>query len=193
VKIYTKTGDDGETGLFGGGRVSKSSPRIAAYGDIDELNSWLGLVRSETPHQQFKGALAEVQAMLFVLGSQLASPKATTKIEVVTAAHIDWLERQIDVMETSLQPMRNFILPGGSRTAAYLHLARTVCRRAERMTVSLAAIDNEPVDKWLLIYINRLSDYLFVMARLANQLERIEDIPWKGRATVKDDHTDGNR
>lgn len=193
MKIYTKTGDDGETGLFGGGRVSKSSPRIAAYGDIDELNSWLGLVRSETPHQQFKGALAEVQATLFVLGSQLASPKATTKIEVVTAAHIDWLERQIDVMETSLQPMRNFILPGGSRTAAYLHLARTVCRRAERMTVSLATIDNEPVDKWLLIYINRLSDYLFVMARLANQLERIEDIPWKGRATVKDEHTDGNR
>jgi cob(I)alamin adenosyltransferase len=187
VKIYTKTGDGGTTGLFGGGRVSKSSPRIAAYGDIDELNSWLGLVRAETPHQQLKSALTEIQATLFVLGSQLASPQAKVKMEVVTAAHVDWLERQIDVMETSLQPMRNFILPGGSRTAALLHLARTVCRRAERAAVSLAAMDNEPVDRWVLIYINRLSDYLFVMARLANQLERIEDIPWKGRTSVRDD------
>lgn len=178
MKIYTKTGDKGTTGLYGGARVSKSSPRISAYGDIDELNALLGVVRAETPHEAIRAALAEVQMTLFTLGAQLASPTADPKIEVITAAHIDSLERQIDVMFGSLPPMRNFILPGGGKTAALVHLARTVCRRAERAAVYLASLPGETVDHWCLVYINRLSDYLFVVARLANGLERIEDIPW---------------
>jgi len=166
------------TGLYGGARVSKSSPRIAAYGDIDELNAMLGLARAETALEPIKKALGEIQATLFTVGAQLASPHVDPKIEVVTAAHVDGLERQMDVIGDSLQPMRHFILPGGGRTSALLHLARTICRRAERGAVHLTSLPNEPVDHWVLIYINRLSDFLFVLARLANQLENIEDIPW---------------
>lgn len=178
MKIYTKTGDKGTTGLYGGGRVSKSSPRISAYGEIDELNAMLGVVRAETPHDPIKKAIGEIQATLFTVGAQLASPTADPKIEVITAAHVDVLERQIDVISETLPTMRHFILPGGGKTAAHLHLARTVCRRAERSTVSLASTAGESVDHWVLIYINRLSDFLFILARLANQLERIEDVPW---------------
>lgn len=178
MKIYTKTGDKGTTGLFGGGRVSKSSPRIAAYGEIDELNAILGIVCAETPHEPIRTALTQVQSALFTLGAQLASPSKDPKIEVVTAADVDGLERQIDVISESLPQLRSFILPGGGKTAAYLHLARTVCRRAERMMVHLADVPDESVDHWLLVYVNRLSDYLFTMARLANQLEKIEDVPW---------------
>jgi len=178
VKIYTKTGDQGMTGLYGGGRVSKDSARIAAYGEIDELNALLGLARAETPHEHLKNVLGEVQHTLFTLGAQLASPKTDPKIEVITAKHIDGLERQIDVITESLPAMRNFILPGGGKTSALLHFARTVCRRAERSAVHLASLPNEPVDKWILIYVNRLSDFLFILARLANQLESIEDVPW---------------
>jgi cob(I)alamin adenosyltransferase len=178
MKIYTKTGDKGMTGLYGGARVSKSSPRIAAYGDIDELNAMLGVARAETPHEPIQKALGEIQATLFTVGAQLASPAVDPKIEVVTAAHVDTLERQIDVITESLSPMRNFILPGGGRTSALLHLARTVCRRAERATVHLTSLQGEMVDHWVLIYINRLSDFLFILARLANQLENIEDTPW---------------
>lgn len=178
MKIYTKTGDQGMTGLYGGGRVSKSSPRIAAYGEIDELNALLGLARAETPHEQLKQVLGEIQHTLFTLGAQLASPTADPKIEVITAKHVDGLERQIDVITQTLPAMRNFILPGGSKTSALLHFARTVCRRAERSTVYLTSLAGEAVDKWILIYINRLSDFLFILARLANQLENIEDVPW---------------
>jgi cob(I)alamin adenosyltransferase len=178
MKIYTKTGDKGTTGLYGGARVSKSAPRISAYGDIDELNAILGVVRAETPHDAIKKALADIQTTLFTLGAQLASPKTDPKIEVITAAHIDSLERQIDVISESLPQMRHFILPGGGKTSALVHLARTVCRRAERAAVYLASLPGESVDHWLLVYINRLSDYLFILARLANQLERIEDTPW---------------
>lgn len=178
MKIYTKTGDKGMTGLYGGGRVSKSSPRIAAYGEIDELNALLGLARAETPHSQLKKTLGEVQATLFTLGAQLASPKVDPKIEVITAKHVDGLERQIDVITESLSPLKSFILPGGSKTSAMLHFARTVCRRAERSAVHLTSLPGEAVDHWVLIYINRLSDFLFILARLANQLENIEDIPW---------------
>ncbi len=166
------------TGLFGGGRVSKSSPRIAAYGEIDELNALLGLARAETPHDHLKKVIGEIQYTLFTLGAQLASPAADPKIEVITAKHVDGLERQIDVITGSLPQMRHFILPGGSKTSALLHLARTVCRRAERSAVHLTSLPNEPVDKWVLIYINRLSDFLFILARLANQLESVEDVPW---------------
>lgn len=178
MKIYTKTGDQGTTGLFGGARVPKDSPRISAYGEIDELNSILGIVRAETEQDPIRSSIAEVQATLFTLGAQMASPNVDPKVEVITAAHIDMLERQIDVITASLPPLRSFILPGGSKTSAYLHLARTVCRRAERSAVHLSKLSGEPVDRWVLVYINRLSDFLFVLARLANQLERVADVPW---------------
>lgn len=178
VKIYTKTGDQGMTGLFGGGRVSKNSPRIAAYGEIDELNALLGVVISETTHELIKKSLLEIQSNLFVLGAQLASPGTDPRIERITSKHVESLERQIDAMDSTLKPLKNFILPGGGKTSALLHLARTVCRRAERSSVHLSNLPGETVDQWVLIYVNRLSDYLFTLGRLANQLEKIEDIPW---------------
>lgn len=178
MKIYTKTGDEGMTGLFGGGRVRKDTTRIEAYGDVDELNAVLGLVRCESRHELISKALMSLQEALFIVGAQLASPKRAPNIEVITSAHVDALERQIDVISENLPQMRNFILPGGGKTASYLHLARTVCRRAERRVVTLAGEDKEAVDKWVVIYMNRLSDYLFILARLANQLDGVEDIPW---------------
>ncbi len=183
MKIYTKTGDKGMTGLFGGARVSKDSPRIAAYGEIDELNALLGIVRAETDHVPVKNTLATIQTTLFTLGAQLASPKADPKIERITSSHIDFLERQIDAITETLPSLKNFIIPGGGRTSAFIHLGRTVCRRAERAIVHLMSLPNEQVDEWLLIYMNRLSDFLFVLARLANTLEKIQDIPWKPQKT----------
>lgn len=179
MKIYTKTGDEGTTGLFGGKRVAKDSPRIAAYGDVDELNALLGLAAAETRHEPIRKALTDVQVCLFTLGAQLASPSADPKIEVLTSKHIDAIERQIDAISETLPPLKTFILPGGSKPASLLHLARTVCRRAERATVHLASLPQEQVDRWLLIYLNRLSDFLFTLARLANQLESVEDVPWR--------------
>jgi len=178
MKIYTKTGDTGTTGLLGGIRISKGAPRITAYGEIDELNACLGVIRAETPHLPLKNALGEVQHHLFTVGAQLASPDSDPRIERITAAHVESLERQIDAMQQTLSPLKNFILPGGSKTAALLHLARTICRRAERSTVVLSQLPGEPVDNWVLMYINRLSDYLFVVSRLANQLEKVPDVPW---------------
>lgn len=182
MKIYTKTGDTGTTGLIGGARLAKSAPRIAAYGEIDELNAAIGVVRAETPHLPIKESLAQIQSALFTVGAQLASPNGQAKIENITSAHVSFLERQIDVIAETLPELRHFILPGGGKTAAYLHLARTVCRRAERSLVSLQSNPAESVDSWLLIYVNRLSDYLFTLARLANQLESIEDTPWAPRS-----------
>lgn len=179
MKIYTKTGDEGTTGLFGGKRVTKDSPRIAAYGDVDELNALLGLAAAETKHEPVRKTLGEIQVSLFTLGAQLASPSQDPKIEVLTSAHIDAIERQIDAISETLPVLKTFILPGGAKTAAVLHLARTVCRRAERSTVHLASLPQEQVDRWILIYLNRLSDFLFTLARLANQLEKVEDVPWK--------------
>jgi cob(I)alamin adenosyltransferase len=178
MKIYTKTGDQGTTGLYGGKRVPKDSPRINAYGDVDELNAILGVARAETSHEAIRKTLAEIQSTLFTLGAQLAAPKSDPRIPIITSAHVDGLERQIDVITETLTPMKNFILPGGSKTSAFLHLARTVCRRAERSTVHLASLTGENVDHWVLVYLNRVSDFLFILARLANQLENIEDIPW---------------
>jgi cob(I)alamin adenosyltransferase len=178
MKIYTKTGDKGTTGLFGGGRVSKSSPRISAYGEIDELNALLGIVCAETTHEPIRTTLVQIQSALFTLGAQLASPAKDPKIEVLTSSEVDGLERQIDVISETLPLLKTFILPGGGKTAGYLHLARTVCRRAERSMVYLADLPGETVDHWLLVYVNRLSDFLFVLARLANQLDGISDTPW---------------
>jgi cob(I)alamin adenosyltransferase len=179
MKIYTKTGDAGTTGLYGGSRVPKNSPRITAYGEIDELNALIGLVRAETPHEPVRNSLISIQRSLFTVGAQLAAPGVDPQIECITAKEVDFLERQIDVMGETLPALTHFILPGGGRTAALLHLARTVCRRSERSIVQLSKTSGEQVEQWLIIYINRLSDFLFVLARLANHLERIDDIPWK--------------
>lgn len=178
LKIYTKTGDKGLTGLIGGVRIAKSAPRIAAYGDVDELNSVIGIVIAETSHEPIRKSLTEIQSTLFTIGAQLATPSDQPNVQVVTSSQVDLLERQMDVISESLQPLKNFVLPGGGKSSAYLHLARTVCRRAERSIVSLSQIPSEKIDKWVIIFMNRLSDYLFTLARLANQLDNIPDVPW---------------
>jgi cob(I)alamin adenosyltransferase len=183
MRIYTKTGDDGTTGLFGGSRVSKDALRVEAYGTIDELNSILGLARAEGLGGELDLALAEVQADLFALGAEVgATPgkEETLPSRRLGGDDISRLERVIDAAEAELAPLRNFILPGGSRGAAALHLARTVCRRAERR--ALSARREAPLREDVLVYLNRLSDLLFVLARCANQLHGVADVPWVPRA-----------
>jgi cob(I)alamin adenosyltransferase len=178
MKIYTRSGDDGSTGLYGGSRVSKSDPRIDCYGTVDELNAAVGLA-AVVAAPSLRGALQQVQSELFVIGSDLATPAGVprpTGLPALPPASIERLEAEIDIAEASLQPLRNFILPGGCEAAARLHLARTICRRAERLLVSLAA--EQPVDATLLKYLNRLSDWLFVQARWSNHAAGVEDIPW---------------
>ena len=179
VKIYTRTGDSGDTGLFDGTRVPKSDPRVAAYGDVDELNAWLGLARSEAADAQFSGMLEAIQRDLFALGARLADPAKKIAQRVTKAAvaseDISRLEAWIDLLESELPPLRRFILAGGSRRGAALHVARTICRRAERAMVSLGPEAFEPE---LLIYVNRLSDLLFVMARAANQRAGMPETEW---------------
>ena len=184
MKIYTKTGDGGETSLFGGTRVSKDDARIEAYGCVDELNSCLGSVRSVQPSGELEGILLEVQNDLFVLGADLATPhgKPNASVPRVGVSDADRLEHHIDRLEESLEPLKTFILPGGGPVAAQLHQARTVCRRAERLVVKLSK--NQSIGDAPLIYLNRLSDLLFVMARFANLQARTPEIPWRhGRAS----------
>lgn len=176
MKIYTKTGDSGETGLFGGPRVRKDSPRIEAFGSVDELNAFLGLARTETLPASIDGLLARVQNELFDLGAGLATPDGRHAV-AIQPGQILALEAAIDQFEAGLPPLRQFILPGGSRGAAALHMARTVCRRAERRLVALAACENIPGEP--LIYLNRLGDLLFVLARAANQAASMPDVPWQ--------------
>ncbi len=181
MKIYTKTGDAGDTGLFGGGRVSKASARVDTYGEVDELNSVLGLVRTEVFDKEIDELFAIVQSRLFDLGAELAtSPDSKVELGIagVGESDVEQLERCIDKAETELSPLRTFVLPGGSRAAAYLHLARTVCRRAERKLVALS--EHEKVRPECIRYVNRLSDTLFVLARLANHRAGIADVPWVG-------------
>jgi cob(I)alamin adenosyltransferase len=181
VKIYTKTGDSGETGLFGGGRVSKDDRRVAAYGEVDELNAAIGLARALEPADLDAELLEAVQRDLFAIGGQLASPdpakvaKALAKA-ALGDARVAALERAIDAAQAELEPLAGFILPGGTPKAAALHLARTVCRRAERGAVTLARA--EPVPPILLVYLNRLSDLLFVLARRANARAGRSDVAW---------------
>jgi cob(I)alamin adenosyltransferase len=178
VKIYTKTGDSGETALFGGGRVPKSDPRVAAYGEIDELNAWVGAVRARVADPEVQGALERVQQDLFVLGAILATPNpARRKGEKFTLddGRIAALEREIDAWEAGLPPLTTFILPGGSSAGSLLHAARAVCRRAERGIVALEA---EDLPATVLPYVNRLSDWLFVCARHVNRLDGAAEIPW---------------
>ncbi len=179
MRIYTKTGDNGETGLFDGTRVSKADPRVAAYGSVDELNAWLGVVRAAGPGPDLDDLLTRIQRDLFALGALLADPshKISARVDKVTLGPDDVtrLERAIDTFEAELPPLRRFILAGGSPPGAMLHLARTVCRRAERDMVALGA---DHVDLIAIQYINRLSDLLFVMARLVNHRAGVPETEW---------------
>ncbi len=183
MRIYTKTGDDGSTGLFGGARVAKDSPRVEAYGTVDELSSLLGMARAEDPGDTIKMLLASIQDDLFCLGAELATtPGKEGKLgsRRIGEQDIARLEAAIDEHEAQLPQLQHFILPGGSRSAAALHVARCVCRRAERRTMT--AMAEAPLPNELLVYLNRLSDLLFVLARRANQLAKKPDIAWPPRA-----------
>jgi cob(I)alamin adenosyltransferase len=179
MKLYTRHGDDGTTGLFGGDRIDKPALRIEAFGTIDETNSAIGSALVVCPFAELTGPLSRIQSELFDLGAVLSLPHGQTSphIKPMTGVHVTRLEHEIDALEAQLQPMRHFILPGGSELAARLHLARCIARRAERIIVALHR--HEPLDAMLLAYINRLSDLLFAMARRANQLHNIPDVPWK--------------
>ncbi|MEX0779472.1 MAG: cob(I)yrinic acid a,c-diamide adenosyltransferase [Balneolales bacterium] len=180
MKIYTKTGDTGETSLFGGQRVSKTNVRIEACGQVDELNSTLGLARSFHPTKVNETLLQRLQNELFVLGADLATPPSReTKIERINEAHITFLESQIDALQEELQPLQFFILPGGTSAASTLHLSRTVCRRAERACIHCA--ETEDINNDAVIYLNRLSDLLFVMTRYENKNAGILESRWKVR------------
>ena len=176
-KIYTKTGDTGETGLFGGGRVPKDDPRVEAYGALDEANSALGLLAAEL-EPDLGDTVRSVQRVLFDIGAELASP-TPGRVAAVPPDAVTILEGRIDQWEMQLAPLRQFILPGGSPPAAVCHLARSLVRRAERRTVTLARA--APVNPEILKYLNRLSDWLFVLARVLNQRRGIADVPWEGR------------
>lgn len=185
MKIYTKTGDKGTTALFGGTRVSKHHIRIDSYGTVDELNSWLGLIRDQEISKPYKEILARIQNKLFTVGAILATDpekwllktgKERLNIPKIETIDIQLLENEIDRMEVALQPMTHFILPGGHTTVSYCHIARTVCRRAERLASELHT--NEPFDERVLSYINRLSDYLFVLARKLSCDLEAEEIKW---------------
>ena len=176
MKIYTKTGDAGETGLFGGPRVRKDHVRIEAFGTVDELNSHLGVVRTHPGSGGLDDLLRRIQSDLFELGAQLATPGDGA--ERITAAHVETLERAIDRHEEALPPLSSFILPTGTPLAAALHVARTVCRRAERRVVKLGAMPDAHIPSNAIEYLNRLGDLLFVLARHANHVERVADDPW---------------
>ena len=190
MKIYTRTGDSGQTSLFSGERVPKDNQRIDAYGSLDELNSCIGvalshvqIVKNQSNMADFCNELLEklvrTQNTLFVIGSHLATVKeeAQKKLPQLNPQDIDWFESDMDKMNAELPPLTNFILPGGGRISAQLHLARTICRRAERLTVTVAA--HEKIDEQIVKYLNRLGDWLFVLARHANQAEGFKDQIWQ--------------
>lgn len=178
MKIYTKKGDGGRTGLVGGQRVDKDNPRIEAYGTVDELNALIGVLRCRDLPEEWNRWLGLVQADLFVLGADLATPPdEKTRAERAEEESIRRLEDWIDTIEEENEPLRNFILPGGTDTASVAHFARTVCRRGERAVVRLARL--EEVNPVVLVYLNRLSDLLFVLARGSNRLADRSEEPWK--------------
>ncbi len=185
MKIYTKTGDNGTTALFGGTRVKKYHLRIESYGTIDELNSWLGLLRDQEITDPLKETLKSIQSKLFTVGAILAtdpkksilkSGKERLNIAKIGDEDIEFLENEMDRMDEYLEPMTHFILPGGHTTVSYCHISRTVCRRAERLITHL--YEKEPFEATVLTYINRLSDYLFVLARKLSQDLKAEEIKW---------------
>jgi len=183
LKIYTRTGDKGETGLFGAGRVSKASLRVDTYGDVDETNSHIGLVRSFAKDKKITEILESIQEDLFVLGSDLATlldSPARRHAPQITADNVKRLENIIDEVEEYNAPLRKFVLPTGSNTASLLHVARTVCRRAERKVVALK--EKEAINEQCLIYLNRLADLLFVLARFANKRSKVKDVEWNPKS-----------
>jgi cob(I)alamin adenosyltransferase len=181
VKIYTKTGDDGTTGLLGRGRVAKDDLRVAAYGTVDELNALLGVANAQGLDAAALPIVARLQNELFVLGSALADPAPDGPFHnAINQTHVECLEQTIDALEAALEPLVQFILPGGVPAAAHLHLARTVCRRAERLVVELSHKPGESVAGSVLVYLNRLSDLLFVLARAVNNRASKGDVIWKG-------------
>jgi cob(I)alamin adenosyltransferase len=181
LRIYTRTGDTGQTALFGGGKVTKDHPRVAAYGDVDELNSTIGVARASAPVEFADELLETIQRDLFAIGGHLATPDpdkvraALAKAEL-HADRVTEFEQAIDAADEELTPLKAFILPGGTPKAAALHVARTVCRRAERSVVALAATAEVPAE--FLVYLNRLSDLLFTLARLANHRAGVGDVTW---------------
>ena len=183
MKIYTKTGDKGTTSLIGGTKVSKAHLRIEAYGTVDELNSYIGLCNDLLTDKNSKAVLREIQDRLFTIGSALAcDPEKETKMKIpdLKEEDITLLEKEIDKMDETLPSMKSFILPGGHPTVSHLHIARCICRRAERCCVRLEAEGSE-VEPIITKYLNRLSDYLFVLARYAGHLHNVAELPWKPR------------
>lgn len=182
MKIYTKTGDKGQTALIGGRRVSKADLRIDAYGTVDELNAWIGLLRDQPIAPGSKTLLKEIQDRLFTVGAELATDPEKTlnrRLPAIVADDITVLEQAMDAMDAALPELRAFILPGGHEAVSFCHLARTVCRRAERLVTALN--DESPVDELVLQYLNRLSDYMFVLSRKMAQDLNVTEIIWKPR------------
>lgn len=187
MKIYTKTGDKGLTSLISGRRVSKADSRIGSYGTVDELNSWIGLVRDQTVNKSRRDLLKEIQDRLFTIGATLATdpnkgtPEKTPRKAMpdIVEADITLLEQAMDAMDADLPELRLFVLPGGHESVSYTHLARTVCRRAERLVIALNS--ESPVDPLVIQYLNRLSDYLFVLSRKMTQELGAEEVVWRPR------------
>jgi cob(I)alamin adenosyltransferase len=181
MKIYTKTGDTGDTSLFGGQRVPKSSLRIEAYGTVDELNAQIGVVRALQPDAEWDNLLKKIQNQLFVLGADLAAPfnAAPASLKRIRQDDIQFLEETIDRLDVQLDPLKSFILPGGSCVSAQLHVARTVCRRAERFVDALGR--KEEIGTYPLVYLNRLADLLFVAARFVNKRTGMEETKWNSQ------------
>lgn len=179
MKIYTKTGDKGLTSLIGGTRVPKNHLRIECYGTIDELNSWMGLIRDQNTNENIPKTILQIQDRLFIIGSLLAADpeKSKMKLPDITENDISFLENEIDDMEKNLEPLKNFILPGGHSSVSYCHIARCVCRRAERLSVALN--EEQKVSEIILKYLNRLSDYLFVLGRFIAHLLGVNEHPWQ--------------
>lgn len=178
MKIYTKTGDKGQTSLLGGTRVPKHHLRIEAYGTVDELNSWIGLIRDQSIDDHSITSLIEIQDRLFTIGSLLAEDPEGSRMELppLLEDDISFLEQEIDRMEEALPALRSFILPGGHTVVSYTHIARCVCRRCERVIAHLS--EESTIDQRILVYINRLSDYLFVLSRLFGQTFNVAETPW---------------
>lgn len=184
MKIYTRTGDAGETGLFAGPRVRKDDPRIRAYGEVDELNSVLGMIRATALPDEFDEVLVKIQHELFSVGAELATPQPEAHgTRVIASEHVTDLELLIDHFEERLAPLTQFILPAGSASAASLHFARAVCRRAERSVITLADGDGRSISPGLIQYLNRLSDLLFVLSRTANTAAGVPDEVWQKPGT----------